>query len=206
MNTEKLISAIQKIGAKIEAEKAFLTELDNVIGDGDHGINLARGFAAVGEKLGGLADKEPGDVLKTVGMTLVSTVGGASGPLYGTGFMKMGAALKGKADITVPDFLEGLQAAIDGIMQRGRSTKGEKTMLDAMIPAKEAIESKWGEASDAKASFEAGVAAAWEGVEFTKTIAATKGRASYLGERSIGHQDPGATSFTMLLEVLAGEV
>lgn len=206
MNTEKLISAIRKIAAKIEAEKAFLTELDNVIGDGDHGINLARGFAAVEEKLGGLADKEPGDVLKTVGMTLVSTVGGASGPLYGTGFMKMGTALKGKGDITVPDFLEGLQAAIEGIMQRGRSTKGEKTMLDAMIPAKAAIEAKWAEATDAKAAFDAGVAAAWEGVEFTKTIAATKGRASYLGERSIGHQDPGATSFTMLLEIVAGEV
>ena len=87
MNTEKLISTIQKIGAKIEAEKAFLTELDNVIGDGDHGINLARGFGEVEKKLDGLKDKEPGDVLKTVGMTLVSTVGGASGPLYGTGFM-----------------------------------------------------------------------------------------------------------------------
>ena len=206
MNTEKVIAAIHKIAAKIESEKAFLTELDNVIGDGDHGINLARGFGEVEKKLDGLKDKEPGDVLKTVGMTLVSTVGGASGPLYGTGFMKMGAAFKGKADIAVPDFLEGLQAAIDGIMQRGRSTKGEKTMLDAMIPAKEAMEAKWNEAQDAKAAFAAGVAAAWEGVEFTKTIAATKGRASYLGERSIGHQDPGATSFTMLLEVVAGEV
>ena len=145
-------------------------------------------------------------MLKTVGMTLVSTVGGASGPLYGTGFMKMGAALKGKADVTVPDFLAGLQLAIEGIMQRGRSTKGEKTMLDAMIPAKEAIEAKRNESQDAKAAFAAGVSAAWEGVEFTKTIAATKGRASYLGERSIGHQDPGATSFTMLLEIVAGEV
>jgi len=206
MNTEKLIAAIHQMAAKIEAEKAFLTELDNVIGDGDHGINLARGFGEVEKKLPTLGEKEPGDVLKTVGMTLVSTVGGASGPLYGTGFMKMGAALKGKAEVTVPDFLEGFQAAIDGIMMRGRSTRGEKTMLDAMIPAKEAMESAWNEAQDAKAAFAAGVAAAWKGVEFTKTIAATKGRASYLGERSIGHQDPGATSFTMLLEVAAGEV
>lgn len=206
MNTEKLIATIHKIAAKIEEEKAFLTELDNVIGDGDHGINLARGFGEVVKKLDGMADKEPGDVLKTVGMTLVSTVGGASGPLYGTGFMKLGAALKGKADVTVPDFLAGFQLAIEGIMQRGRSTKGEKTMLDAMIPAKEAMEAKWAEAPDAKAAFAAGVAAAWGGVEFTKTIAATKGRASYLGERSIGHQDPGATSFTMMLEIAAGEV
>ena len=206
MNTEKVIAAVHKIAAKIEEEKAFLTELDNVIGDGDHGINLARGFGEVEKKLDALGDKEPGDVLKTVGMTLVSTVGGASGPLYGTGFMKLGAALKGKADVTVPDFLAGLQLAIEGIMQRGRSAKGEKTMLDAMIPAKEAMEAKWAETSDPKAAFAAGVAAAWEGVEFTKTIAATKGRASYLGERSIGHQDPGATSFTMVLEIVAGEV
>ncbi len=206
MNTDKLIAVIHKIAAKIEEEKAFLTELDNVIGDGDHGINLARGFAEVEKKLDGMAGKEPGDVLKTVGMTLVSTVGGASGPLYGTGFMKLGGALKGQAEITVPGFLAGLQQAIEGIMQRGRSTKGEKTMLDAMIPAKEAMEAKWAETSDARAAFAAGVAAAWEGVEFTKTIAATKGRASYLGERSIGHQDPGATSFTMVLEIVANEV
>ena len=206
MNTEKLIAVIRKAGAKIEAEKDFLTELDNVIADGDHGINLARGFGEVDKKLDALADKEPGDVLKTVGMTLVSTVGGASGPLYGTGFMKLGAALKGKAEIDVPGFLAGLQLAIEGIMQRGRSTKGEKTMLDAMIPAKEAMEAKWNETQDAKAAFAAAVASAWEGVEFTKTIAATKGRASYLGERSIGHQDPGATSFTMVLEIVAGEV
>lgn len=206
MNTDKLIAVIHKIAAKIEEEKAFLTELDNVIGDGDHGINLARGFAEVEKKLDGMAGKEPGDVLKTVGMTLVSTVGGASGPLYGTGFMKLGGALKGQAEITVPGFLAGLQQAIEGIMQRGRSTKGEKTMLDAMIPAKEAMEAKWAETSDARVAFAAGVAAAWEGVEFTKTIAATKGRASYLGERSIGHQDPGATSFTMVLEIVANEV
>lgn len=206
MNTEKLIATIHKVAAKIEEEKGFLTELDNVIGDGDHGINLARGFGEVEKKLDTLADKEPGDVLKTVGMTLVSTVGGASGPLYGTGFMKLGTALKGKTEIDVPGFLEGLQLAIEGIMQRGRSTKGEKTMLDAMIPAKEAMEAKWAESSDAKAAFATGVAAAWEGVEFTKTIAATKGRASYVGERSIGHQDPGATSFTMVLEIAANEV
>lgn len=206
MNTEKLIAVIHKTAAKIEAEKAFLTELDNVIGDGDHGINLARGFGEVEKKLDALADKEPGDVLKTVGMTLVSTVGGASGPLYGTGFMKLGAALKGKAEIDVPGFLAGLQLAIEGIMQRGRSTKGEKTMLDAMIPAKEAMEAQWNQSQDAKAAFSEGLKAAQAGVAFTKTIAATKGRASYLGERSIGHQDPGATSFTMMLEIAGEEV
>ncbi len=204
MNTEKLIQAIHKIAEKMEAEKDFLTELDNVIGDGDHGINLARGFGEVEKKLSDLAEKEPSDVLKSVGMTLVSTVGGASGPLYGTGFMKLGMSLKGKAEIGMPDFLEAFQAAIEGIQARGKSTKGEKTMLDAMIPAKEAMQESWDGMQDVKAAFAAGVKAAYDGVEYTKTIAATKGRASYLGERSIGHQDPGATSFTMMLEIIGG--
>lgn len=206
MNTEKLIAVIHKIAEKIEAEKDFLTELDNVIGDGDHGINLARGFGEVEKKLDALADKEPAEVLKSVGMTLVSTVGGASGPLYGTGFMKMGMVLKGKTDITVPDFLEAFQAAVEGIQMRGKSTQGEKTMLDAMIPAKQAMEAQWNESQDVRKAFADGVKAAEEGVAYTKTIAATKGRASYLGERSIGHQDPGATSFTMMLKIAGDEV
>ena len=206
MNTEKLIAVMHRIAEKIESEKDFLTELDNVIGDGDHGINLARGFGEVEKKLDALAEKEPAEVFKSVGMTLVSTVGGASGPLYGTGFMKLGMLLKGKPEIGMADFLEAFQAAIEGIQARGKSVKGEKTMLDAMIPAKEAMESVWSETQDASKAFESGIKAAWEGVEYTKTIAATKGRASYLGERSIGHQDPGATSFTMMLETAGGEV
>lgn len=206
MNTEKLIAVMHRIAEKIESEKDFLTELDNVIGDGDHGINLARGFGEVEKKLDALAEKEPAEVFKSVGMTLVSTVGGASGPLYGTGFMKLGMLLKGKPEIGMADFLEAFQAAIEGIQARGKSVKGEKTMLDAMIPAKEAMERVWSETQDASKAFESGIKAAWEGVEYTKTIAATKGRASYLGERSIGHQDPGATSFTMMLEIAGGEV
>lgn len=206
MNTEKLVAIFYKIAHKIESEKEFLTELDNVIGDGDHGINLARGFHEVEKKLGSLTGKEPGEVCKSVGMTLVSTVGGASGPLYGTGFMKLGTSLKGKSEVGMPDFLEAFQAAIDGVKMRGKSEKGEKTMLDAMIPAKDAMQAKWEQEGDAKAAFEAGVQAAYEGVEYTKTIAATKGRASYLGERSIGHQDPGATSFAMLLEAVGREL
>lgn len=206
MNTEKLIAVLHKIAEKIEAEKDFLTELDNVIGDGDHGINLSRGFKEVEKKLDGLADAEPAEVFKSVGMTLVSTVGGASGPLYGTGFMKLGMALKGKAEIAMPDFLEAFQMVIEGVQMRGKSVQGEKTMLDAMIPAKEAMQEAWEQDENVKAAFEAGRKAAFEGVEYTKTIAATKGRASYLGERSIGHQDPGATSFAMILEVVGGEV
>ena len=214
MNTEKLIRVIHAIGEKIEAEKDYLTGLDNVIGDGDHGINMSRGFQKVEKTLNAYADKEPGDILKAVGMALVSKVGGSSGPLYGTAFLKMGMALKGKTDISIEDFLKALQVAIDAVMLRGKSVRGEKTMLDAMIPAREAMESAYQEmvgttsnkeaVSAAKVVVAAGVKAAWEGVEYTKTIAATKGRASYLGERSIGHQDPGATSFTMMLEALEG--
>ena len=206
MNTEKLIAIIHKIAKKIEEERDVLTELDNVIGDGDHGINLARGFKEVEKKLDTLVTKEPGEVLKSIGMILVSTVGGASGPLYGTGFIKMGMALKGKEEITVYDFLDGFRQAIEGIQMRGKATKGEKTMLDAMIPAIEAMQVKVDTGADIKEVFAEGVKAAKEGIEYTKTIVATKGRASYLGERSIGHQDPGATSFTMMLETIGNEV
>jgi len=203
MTTAEIIRSLECIINKIEAEKAFLTELDNVIGDGDHGINLARGFAAVKEKLPSLASGNPSNCMKTIGMTLVSTVGGASGPLFGTGFMRLGAAWNGKDDITSADFLEGMKSAIEGISARGRSQRGEKTMLDAMVPALDAMKAaKEAGKSDTEMLVD-GIKAAWDGVEFTKTIAATKGRASYVGERSIGHQDPGATSFTMMLEALA---
>lgn len=206
MNTGKLIAVIHKIAEKIEAEKDFLTELDSPIGDSDHGINLARGFKEVEKKIDALAGKEPSEVLKTVGMTLVSTVGGSSGPLYGTGFMKLGMALKGKEEIVMADFLTGFEQAVEGIKVRGKAVRGEKTMLDAMIPALEAMKAQQDAGVAAKQVFAAGVEAAKEGVEYTKTIIATKGRASYVGERSIGHQDPGATSITMVLEVVEGEV
>lgn len=203
VDQEKLIEIIRKIGEKIAVEKEFLTELDNVIGDGDHGINMARGFEEVEKKLPDMADKDIGAALKMVGMTLVSKVGGASGPLYGTAFMKAGAALEGKKEMNLQDFLQALQAAVDGVMMRGKSTTGEKTMLDAMEPARKAIQTMSDEGKSAAEAMAAGVKAAEEGVEYTKGIIATKGRASYLGERSIGHQDPGATSFTMMLAVMA---
>lgn len=202
MDCNKVIEIIKAIVEKIEADKDFLTELDNVIGDGDHGINMARGFHAVGEKLPALSTADIGAVLKTVGMTLVSTVGGASGPLYGTAFMKAGAVMTGKDSINMDDFLACMNAAIDGVKLRGKAEKGEKTMLDAMIPAQDAMKHAHAEGMDAKAALAAGITAARDGVEYTKTIIATKGRASYVGERSIGHQDPGATSFTDMLEVI----
>lgn len=202
MDNKKVIEALKAISAKIEEEKLYLTELDNVIGDGDHGINMARGFQMVDTKLPTIEDKDIGTILKTVGMTLVSTVGGSSGPLYGTAFMKGGMALAGKMEITMADFLAAMDVAIEGIKMRGKSTQGEKTMLDSMIPAMNAMKEASEGGADTKACFAAGIAAAKEGVEYTKTIIATKGRASYVGERSIGHQDPGATSFLNILEAI----
>lgn len=200
IDQKKLIEIINAIAARIEKEKDFLTELDNAIGDGDHGINMARGFAAVEQKLPTLADKDLGGILKGVGMALVSNVGGASGPLYGTAFMKAGNALKGKTEANDEDFASALNAAIEGVKMRGKSHEGEKTMLDALCPALKAFKEGLQAGKETKASLADAVAAAKAGVEYTKTIAATKGRASYLGERSIGHQDPGATSSLMMLE------
>lgn len=201
---DQVIDIIHKVSAAIGENAQFLTDLDNAIGDGDHGINLARGFKKVEEELPAVADKDIGAILKKVGMTLVSTVGGASGPLYGTAFMKAGDAVKEKEEVTAEDFIAMLEAGIGGVQLRGKAEKGEKTMLDAMIPALEAMRAAG--TADAKAMLEAGLKAAKEGVEYTKTIIATKGRASYLGERSIGHQDPGATSFTVMLETVANTV
>ena len=198
-----MIEALRAMSRRMAAEKDFLTQLDNEIADGDHGINMARGFAAVERKLPELADKDIGTILKTVGMTLVSAVGGSAGPLYGTAFLKSGMAMAGKTEISLDDFLACLKTAIEGVQQRGRAVRGEKTMLDAMVPALEAMAAARASGGDAKTVLAAGIAAAREGVEFTKTIAATKGRASYIGERSIGHQDPGATSFAFLLEAVS---
>ncbi len=203
MNAQSVLDILSAMSRKLDEQKEFLTELDNIIADGDHGINMAKGFAAVDAKLDQLKDKSIGTILKTVGMTLVSAVGGSAGPLYGTAFMKAGAVIGDGEEIDINGFLACMNAAVDGVMARGRAIEGEKTMLDAMIPALHAMEQANSDGFQAKKVLEAGVSAAEAGVEFTKTIAATKGRASYIGERSIGHQDPGATSFTFLLDVIA---
>ena len=200
MDTKKLLAIIAAIAKRIEAEKDFLTELDNEIGDGDHGINLARGFKSVETKLPTFADKDIGAILKGVGMELVSTVGGASGPLYGTAFMKAGNVCKGKIELTPYDFAAAFEAAINGVKMRGKAVEGEKTMLDALCPAYAALKSGIDGGKDLIAALSDGVDAAAKGVEYTKTIIATKGRASYLKERSLGHQDPGATSSLYMLQ------
>ena len=206
MDKNKRKEIVQAVSEKIEAEKDLLTELDSAIGDGDHGINMARGAKAVMEKLPSLIEKDNGALLKGIGMAIVSSVGGASGPLYGTAFMKAGDALKGKEELSAEDFLAAFSAAIAGIKMRGKSTTGEKTMLDALCPAesamREAIEAK----KSPKEILQAAAAAAEKGAEETTNILATKGRASYLGERSIGHRDPGAVSSAFMLRAMADAI
>lgn len=200
---KKVVEILHHIAEVMEDHKEFLTDLDNVIGDGDHGINMARGFAEVEKQADSFAGKDIGTILKTVGMTLVSKVGGSSGPLYGTAFMKAGVTIGAKNEIGLSDFLGALEAGVEGVKARGKSTTGEKTMLDAMVPALDAMKEQQAAGADVKHVLEAGVQAAETGVEETKPMVATKGRASYLGERSIGHQDPGATSFMLLLKEIA---
>lgn len=201
-----MIEILKAIAARIDEQKDYLTELDNEIADGDHGVNMAKGFNAVVAKLDAMADKDIGSLLKTTGMTLVSTVGGSAGPLYGTAFMKAGAALKDKMEMNEADLVAAVEAAIGGIQMRGKATVGEKTMLDAICPAFDALKASVEAGEDMKAALTKAVEAAQKGVEYTKTIKATKGRASYIGDRSIGHQDPGATSATYMFEVLLANV
>lgn len=197
----KIYQCIQKIGDDIIQNKDFLTDLDREIGDADHGVNMARGFTEVLNQLP-QDEEDISKVLKKVGMVLLSKVGGASGPLYGTAYMKAAAAVPGKTEITLEDGKEMLTAVIGGIKMRGKAERGEKTMLDALEPALEALTKGLENGDDTEACLNAMCEAAKEGVEYTKTIRATKGRASYLGDRSIGHQDPGATSSLITLEAI----
>lgn len=202
LDNKKVLKILQAVGQKIEKEKLFLTELDNAIGDGDHGINMARGFQAVEQKLPSWEGKDIGEIFKAVGMQLVSTVGGASGPLYGTAFMKAGSACQGRTELDADGLAAAFEAAIGGIKMRGKAIEGEKTMLDAICPAYTAYKEGLSQGLGMKESLGKAVEAAKQGVEYTKTILATKGRASYLGERSIGHQDPGATSSLYILQTV----
>lgn len=198
------VEAIRAIGKAITGNKELLTSLDAAIGDADHGINMARGFDAVEAKLAApAAGGDIGLVLKTVGMTLISTVGGASGPLYGTAFLRAAAACQGKTAIDRDTAVKVWAAAIGGIRERGKATGGEKTMLDALEPAAAAFTQAAAAGRPLLDCLEAGCRAAEAGVEATKAMVATKGRASYLGERSLGHQDPGATSSAIILAALA---
>lgn len=200
---DQMVKWLENTAAVMKENKEYLTQLDSPIGDADHGINMNRGFKKVMEKLPGVADKDIGNILKTTGMTLISSVGGASGPLYGTFFMRGGMAVDAKEELTGDDLAAMLQAAVDGVVQRGRAQPGDKTMVDAWLPAMKALrETLDGDNDNTIAALSQAVAAAEQGMKDTIPLQAKKGRASYLGERSIGHQDPGATSSYLMLKAL----
>lgn len=200
-----VLAWLKRSAEELHQQREYLTALDAAIGDADHGTNMDRGFVAVMAKLQDVQDADIGTILKTVGTTLVSTVGGASGPLYGTAFLRAGMALAGKQELTVEDAAAGLQAAYDGIVARGRSQRGEKTIVDALGPALDAFNASVAEGGDLTAALRRAADAAEAGVRETIPLIATKGRASYLGERSKDHQDPGATSAALLVRAMSTE-
>ena len=186
------------------ANRNYLTALDAAIGDGDHGVNMDRGFAAAVERLPeAAATGDVGELLRGVGMTLLSTVGGASGPLYGTFFVRLGGACRGKADLSLGEWVAAFDAGVEGIRFRGRAEPGDKTMVDALLPARDALRAAVKEGAELPQALAAAAAAAGEGMRATTPLVARKGRASYLGERSAGNQDPGATSAYLLLKAAA---
>lgn len=203
--TAPMIRAWIAASAQVLAEnRGYLSELDSPIGDADHGNNMDRGFRAVLEKLP--EGDDIGALLKTVAMTLISKVGGAAGPLYGTLFLDGSKPLKGKTELTGAELAQFFDDAIAGVKKRGRSDVGMKTMLDALVPAADAFKAGLAAGGDLAGALQAAAAAAKAGMEGTTPMQAQRGRASYLGERSIGHQDPGATSSYLIVQALSDAV
>jgi dihydroxyacetone kinase-like protein len=202
VSKSQIVQWLERYAAVLAENKSYLTELDSAIGDADHGINMDRGFRKVMEKLPEFSDKDIGNILKSIGMVLMSSVGGASGPLYGTFFMRSGMALASKEQLDDEDFYEMLKTGVDGILQRGRPVLGDKTMYDAWHPALEALRAALDNGDGTTDALKKALDAAEGGMKATIPMQAKKGRASYLGERSIGHQDPGATSSYLMLKTL----
>jgi dihydroxyacetone kinase-like protein len=194
---------VRTFASTIAENKDYLTELDSAIGDADHGINMNRGMQAALAKVDALPPGDVGLLFKTIGMTLVSTVGGAGGPLYGTLFLQLGVATAGKAEIEMQDWSEALAAAVQGVQARGKAELQDKTMVDALAPARDAFTEALAEGATFADALDRSASAAEEGMKETIPLVARKGRASYLGERSAGHQDPGATSSFLLLKTAA---
>ena len=202
--TQDTLGVVREMAAAMEENRRYLTKLDSEIGDGDHGNNMHRGFQAVLDRLDDAAPSTPAEVLKAVSMALVSKVGGAAGPLYGTAFLRASTALSDKDELSAQDAASALEAALGGIKQRGKAEAGDKTIVDALEPAVEAAKEAANEAGGSVAAvFRAAAEAAKTGAESTVPLTARKGRASYLGARAQGHQDPGATSTYLLLDAAA---
>ena len=200
MTRDTVLDWMQRYAAEIKEHREELVRLDTAIGDGDHGTNMDRGMTNALERLGGDEQPDAGAVLKTVAMALVSKVGGAAGPLYGTLFLRMAAGLEGQAEIDLAGYAAAWRRGLEGVEARGKAEPGDKTMVDALLPAVEALEG----ASDLDSGLREAAEGARRGMEATIPMVARKGRASYLGERSKDHQDPGATS-TYYLHLTAAE-
>ena len=194
------LEALEQVYAE---NRERLTELDSAIGDADHGINMDRGFRAVKAELGARAWSDIGSIFQSVATVLIRQVGGAAGPLYGTFFLRAGTACSGKTEMEAGEVVRLFEAGIEGVQQRGKAAAGEKTMLDALLPALEAMRKGMEGRSSLAEILDAGAAAAEAGMRETIPMQARKGRASYLGGRSIGHQDPGATSAYLLVKAAA---
>lgn len=197
---QQILQWLELSAEVFQAEQDFLTDLDREIGDADHGLNMNRGFQKVKDKLPSLADKDIGTILKTTGMTLLSSIGGASGPLYGTFFIRSASSVMAKEELSLAELTQMLQDGVDGIVQRGKAEVGDKTMVDTWDGILACLKEKQGTVmADA---LDCAVAEAERAMKGTIPMQAKKGRASYLGERSIGHQDPGATSTYLMFSAL----
>jgi len=203
VSSAQIYNWLERYAGIVAEQKQYLTGLDAAIGDGDHGINMDRGFQTVLVKLAPVRDKDAGTLLKTTGMALVGSVGGAGGPLYGTFFLRAGAALDAKTEVSDAEFVEALEAGLKGVQERGKANRKDKTMVDALAPAFERARQYLGEGAPLEEVLAAAADAAEEGMKATIPLKALKGRASYLGDRSIGHQDPGATSSYLMLRALS---
>jgi dihydroxyacetone kinase-like protein len=200
---EDILTWIRTFAETVAANRTYLTELDSAIGDADHGFNMDRGMQAVVGKIDGIETRDIGGCLKTAGSTLVSTVGGASGPLYGMFFMQMGGATAGKETLSLGEFATAFAAGIGGVERIGKASPGDKTMLEALLPARDALLVAADNAAAVGPALQLAADAAEAGMLATIPLVARKGRASYLGERSAGHQDPGATSSFFLVRSAA---
>jgi dihydroxyacetone kinase-like protein len=202
LTREQVIRWLNIAGKSLEVNKEALNQLDAAIGDAEHGINMDRGFQKVISQLSSSAEKDIEGIFKSTGMSLISSVGGASGQLYGSFFLKAATAVPGKQELNEDELLAVLRAGLKGVVDRGKAQQGDKTMIDTLIPSVEAFESMIQKGNSMTESLKQAVVAAEKGMEDTIPMVARKGRASYLGERSIGHQDPGATSMYLILKAL----
>jgi len=202
MNAKQAILMVKVIAENISKNKEWLTDLDTVIGDGDHGNNLAQGFDRAAEKISALKNELPTEIFREVAMTLMSAVGGSSGPLYGSFFVKMAMRFRGTEEISPELFGKALSDGVKGVMALGKASVGDKTMLDTLVPACEQYNSALAEENDITYALSKAFEAAKQGAESTISLLAKKGRASFYGEKSVGHKDPGAASSAIIIEAM----